>query len=201
MRLLFSLSALAAGLVAADSAPAVSPSATPPYVRVVGVTLLGSGCPAGSTRVTIDDNTSSVEVAFSKYLVQSGPGTMAEDWRKNCKFTLNLEFSKGWQLSAQTTNSKGYVRIPDGNSGYCSNSFWFTGDSGEATDSIDFSGPQDGSFDLISNGGASLWSSCGATTAILNMNTQCYISATRDPAIISVRIKTPKISWRQCSRD
>ena len=30
-------------------------------------------------------------------VIQTGPGTKAADWRKNCKLTLNLEFDEGFQ--------------------------------------------------------------------------------------------------------
>ena len=98
-------SALAAllPLVAAAPADDVSvralnvPTVVPQSVRVLGVSLLGSGCPAGSADVQIDATKTLLEVTFSEYIIQTGPGTKAADWRKNCKLTLNLEFDEGFQ--------------------------------------------------------------------------------------------------------
>jgi hypothetical protein len=73
------------------------PSAVPSKVKVLGVSLLGSGCPAGSADVQIDATKTLLEVTFSEYIIQTGPGTKAADWRKNCKLTLNLEFDEGFQ--------------------------------------------------------------------------------------------------------
>src|SRR5690606_8661026 len=64
----------------------------PEMVRIVGVSLLGSGCPAGTADVQIDATKTLLEVTFSEYIVQTGPDTKAADWRKNCKLTLNMEF-------------------------------------------------------------------------------------------------------------
>lgn len=60
------------------------PSVVPSNVKVVGVSLLGSGCPAGTADVQIDATKTLLEVTFSEYVVQTGPGTKAADWRKNC---------------------------------------------------------------------------------------------------------------------
>lgn len=82
----------------AAAAPALSaPDVVPSSVRVVGVSLLGSGCPAGTADVQIDATKTLMEVTFSEYIIQTGPGTKAADWRKNCKLTLNLEFDEGFQ--------------------------------------------------------------------------------------------------------
>jgi hypothetical protein len=69
----------------------------PNSVRIHGVSLLGSGCPAGTADVQIDATKTLLEVTFSEYIVQTGPGTRASDWRKNCKLTLNMEFDEGFQ--------------------------------------------------------------------------------------------------------
>ena len=52
---------------------------------------------SGSADVQIDGTKTLMEVTFSSYIVQTGPGTMAADWRKNCKLTLNLGYDEGFQ--------------------------------------------------------------------------------------------------------
>lgn len=101
---LLSVLPLAAARPTADSAPVGGPDAltvpnqaVPQNVRVLGVSLLGSGCPAGSADVQIDATKTLLEVTFSEYIVQTGPDTRASDWRKNCKLTLNMAFDEGFQ--------------------------------------------------------------------------------------------------------
>jgi hypothetical protein len=69
----------------------------PNQVKIRGVSLLGSGCPAGTADVQVDATGSLFEATFSAYEVQTGPGTKAIDWRKNCKLTLNMQFESGFQ--------------------------------------------------------------------------------------------------------
>lgn len=70
---------------------------SPSKVKIHGVSLLGSGCPAGSADIQVDATGTLFEATFSQYEVQTGPGTKAIDWRKNCKLTLNMEFDSGFQ--------------------------------------------------------------------------------------------------------
>jgi hypothetical protein len=80
-------------LIAPQGAAASGPST----VKIRGVNLLGSGCPAGTADVQVDGSGELFEATFSAYEIQTGPGTMASNWRKNCKLTLNLEFERGFQ--------------------------------------------------------------------------------------------------------
>jgi hypothetical protein len=204
MKLLQVLSLL---LPLAAAAPAlVAPAAVPQHVRVVGVSLLGSGCPAGSADVQIDATKTLMEVTFSEYIIQTGPGTRASDWRKNCKLTLNMEFDEGFQFSTLSTNMKGFAQIPAGARGQCTNVFDFTGVTGQASYVLSLPGEREGPFDLASDPDIISWSPCGGSTAIMNMNTQCNISPTQKQALIAVDRISGKITvniainWRVCPR-
>ncbi|AEO60608.1 hypothetical protein MYCTH_2069031 [Thermothelomyces thermophilus ATCC 42464] len=169
----------------------------PETVRVVGVSLLGSGCPAGTADVQIDATKTLLEVTFSEYIVQTGPGTKAADWRKNCKLTLNMEFDEGFSFSTLATDMSGFAQIPAGSRGLCTNTFDFTGISGQSYYSIALPGEREGPFTLSADPDVVSWSPCGVTTAILNMNTQCNISPTRDPALIAITVNV-SLAWRKC---
>jgi uncharacterized protein DUF4360 len=88
---------LAAALPARDLIAPQVQAEGPSTVKVRGVSLLGSGCPAGSGDVQVDATGELFEATFSAYEIQTGPGTMAANWRKNCKLTMNLEFERGFQ--------------------------------------------------------------------------------------------------------
>jgi len=75
---LFAILPLAASLVAAapSTEPLASralsaPNVTPATVRVKGVSLLGSGCPAGTADVQIDATGTLLEVTFSEYIIRT----------------------------------------------------------------------------------------------------------------------------------
>lgn len=81
---------------------------------------------------------------------------------------------------------RGYAFLPAGTQGQCSNTFDFTGASGDVTYGVSLKGAREGAFSLSANPDVVVWSPCGGSTAILNMNTQCSISPTQDRALIAV---------------
>ncbi|KAJ6443788.1 het-s domain-containingprotein [Purpureocillium lavendulum] len=213
MQLLFALAPLlsaVAALVVRDG---------PNYVKIKGVSLLGSGCPAGTADVQVDATGSLFEATFSQYEVETGPGTYPSDWRKNCKLTLNMEFQSGFQdhfyklltnvfrFTIVETDMIGFAEIPAGVKGQCTNTFSFTGNGAEHVDyKIALNGHYSGTFDLQSRPGIFSWSPCGGSTAILNMNTACNITPTKLPALIAVDHISGKLTvkfavdWRPCPK-
>ncbi|KAJ6780496.1 hypothetical protein PWT90_02972 [Aphanocladium album] len=197
-----SILSLCLGLAAA--VPTTGPA--PSKVKVRGVSLLGSGCPAGTADVQVDATGTLFEATFSAYEVQTGPGTKAVDWRKNCKLTLNMEFDQGYQFSILDTDMIGFAEIPKGAKGQCTNTFSFTGSPQHVDYAISLPGHYSGNFDLQSRTGIESWSPCGGSTAILNMNTACNISPTHLPALIAVDHVSGKLTvkfgvqWRYCPR-
>lgn len=93
MRLLTSLNAI----FGVAAAAALQARDAPSTVKIRGISLLGSGCPAGTADVQVDATGSLFEATFSQYEVETGPGTFPADWRKNCKLTINMEFDSGFQ--------------------------------------------------------------------------------------------------------
>lgn len=183
------------------AATPLAPALAPANARVIGVSFLGSGCPAGSASGQLDASGTRMEVAFSQFIVKTGPGTSADEWRKNCKLTLNMAFDEGYQFSTLVTGIRGYAQIPAGSRGRCTNSFSFTGSQGQSSYDVFLDGPREGPFDLSSNPDNTVWSSCGGTTAILNMNAQCNISPTQQTAIITISphvVVNVAIQWRRC---
>lgn len=80
----------------------------------------------------------------------------------------------------------GFAQIPQGSKGLCTNTFDFTGIQGQSYYSLALPGPKEGPFTLKASPDIVSWSPCGGTTAIMNMNSQCNISPTKDQALIAV---------------
>ncbi|PHH79850.1 hypothetical protein CDD80_3583 [Ophiocordyceps camponoti-rufipedis] len=184
-----------------------APQAAPKMVKIHGVSLLGSGCKAGTSDIQIDHTGTLFEATFSDYQIQTGPNTRASDWRRNCKLTINMEYSPGFQFSILKTNMIGFAEIPSGAKGQCVNTFSFTNEADKHVDyAIHLNGHYSGAFDLESRAGMASWSPCGGSTAILNMNTACSLSPTHLPALIAVDHISGKlkvkfaIQWQTCRK-
>lgn len=79
------------------AATAPSGSSIPSSVKIRDTSVLGGGCPVGSADIQVDAAGTLFEATFAAYEIQTGPGTKAVDWRKNCKLTINMEFDPGYQ--------------------------------------------------------------------------------------------------------
>ncbi|KAH6640190.1 hypothetical protein F5144DRAFT_589724 [Chaetomium tenue] len=146
-------------------------AAAPQGLRVVGASVLGSGCPYGTADVRADASNTAADFSFLH------------------------------RFSTINANMKGYAFLPAGTEGQCDNTFSFTGASGEVNYGIDLKGAREGAFSLSANPDVVSWSPCGGSTAILNMNTQCFISPTDDRALIAVGGKQFRRSERQPNAD
>jgi len=69
----------------------------PNEIKIVNITAIGSGCPAGHAFVNVDATGTIFDVAFDKYIVSAGPGSSVSDSRKNCRISINLSFPAGYQ--------------------------------------------------------------------------------------------------------
>lgn len=201
----FSTVAFFLGLAAAAPSVLEARAGKPSKVKIHGISLLGTGCPRGSADVQVDATGTIFEATFSEYTVETGPGTKASDWRKNCKLTMNMEFDDGYQFTIMDTDMSGFAQIPRGATGTCKNVFNFSQRPLDKVEtSIKLRGPYSKNFDLPSKTGIRSWSPCGGSTAILNMNTQCNIDPTDKKALIAVdnisgslKVKFA-VEWRFC---
>ncbi|KAM7215459.1 protein of unknown function (DUF4360) domain containing protein [Rhypophila decipiens] len=184
------------------AAPQLAPRA-PKNLKVVGASVLGSGCPYGSAKVKTDASNTIFDIRLSEYVVKSGPNTEASDWRKNCKLTLNLQYDEGFQFTTLSADMRGYAIIPSGVQGHCLNTVDFTGQKGQASYDLTLAGGQ-GPFQLSSDTDALVWSGCGGSTAIMNLNTQCWISPPEKRAMIAVDQVSSELTvrmalqWKSC---
>jgi len=95
---------LTAALVAWAGAAAALPALTVPVlapqvneVKIINITAIGSGCPAGHAVINIDATGTIFDIAFDQYTASVGPGNLPADARKNCRVSINLQFPAGFQ--------------------------------------------------------------------------------------------------------
>ena len=94
------LTALVAWTGAAAALPALSVPVLAPQVnevKIINITAIGSGCPAGHAVINIDATGTIFDIAFDQYTASVGPGNLPADARKNCRVSINLQFPAGFQ--------------------------------------------------------------------------------------------------------
>ncbi|KAL2264200.1 hypothetical protein VTK26DRAFT_476 [Humicola hyalothermophila] len=172
--------AAAAAVVPKDNLVAPPPPAS--EIKILNVTAIGSGCPAGHAYVNVDATGTIFDVAFDRYIVTAGPGSSASDSRKNCRISINLQFPSGYQFSVIETRFTGYASLAEGQTGTCRAGYTFAGDSSqEVVFQKNIIAPYEDNYNMIAGVGIESFSACGASTAILNVNSEIRITPISTP--------------------
>ncbi|KAF2683194.1 hypothetical protein K458DRAFT_432540 [Lentithecium fluviatile CBS 122367] len=178
----------------------------PNTVYVEKVSWAGTGCPPGSAQVDLAEEGTLVSLAFSKYVAATGTGQSASDARKNCDVRITLHYPQGWSYTVASTDLRGYARIPQGCSARLGATFFFSGQSNDAKAEVPFSGPIDNNYRLtVSVPTQSLvWSKCGVTGPLFNVNSQAIINCSGKDSILGVDTQDTKftmylhLQWKKC---
>ncbi|KAM7211328.1 protein of unknown function (DUF4360) domain containing protein, partial [Rhypophila decipiens] len=157
-----------------------APNATD--IKILGVNAIGSGCPAGHAYLTIDATGTIFDVAFDEYYVSVGPESPVSDGRKNCRVSINLQFPEGLSMSIIETRFIGYASLSEGQTGTCRAGYTFSGDnSQEVVFQKNLVAPYEDNYSMLAGVGTQSWSKCGATTAVLNVNSEIRINPITSP--------------------
>ncbi|KAI5809203.1 secreted protein [Pyronema omphalodes] len=180
----------------------------PNQVWIDGVTYGGSGCPQGSASVSLSTDRQSFTVILDKYIVNTGPDVSITNSRKNCQLNVRLHYPGGFQYSVYSSDYRGYVQLDKGVTGTQKATYYFAGNTAQASAEFKVSGPI--SQDYLAHDETSftstVWSPCGEFAA-LNVNSQIRVDnsgnrkgtglMTTDSIDGKVTFKVG-VQWRQC---
>ncbi|KAH7130518.1 hypothetical protein B0J11DRAFT_253963 [Dendryphion nanum] len=177
----------------------------PNTVYVEKVSWAGTGCPPGSTSYDLGESGTLVSLSFSKYVAATGSGQSSSDARKNCDVRITMHYPQGWSWTVASTDLRGYARIPQGCSARVGANYFFSGQQQDASGMVSFSGPVDNNYRLTSTvpHDALVWSKCGVTGPLFNVNSQAIITCTKD-AFLGVDTQDTKfemklhLQWKKC---
>ncbi|KAF2799797.1 hypothetical protein K505DRAFT_230212 [Melanomma pulvis-pyrius CBS 109.77] len=205
--LFFTLIAAGAALVLATPVRNVErqDKPDPSQVYVEKVSWAGTGCPPGSATADIAESGTLVSLGFSKYVAATGTGQSASDARKNCDVKITLHYPQGWSYTVATTDLRGYALIPKSCSARIGANYFFSGQQQDAATNVAFKGPIDNNYRLttIVPTEALVWSKCGVSGQLFNVNTQAVVTCTQN-AILGVDSQDTKfemklhLEWEKC---
>ncbi|MGZ3425028.1 MAG: DUF4360 domain-containing protein [Polyangia bacterium] len=152
----------------------IAPSTPDPNtIYIEQVTVNGTGCPAGTVAANFTPDYSILELTFSDFVAQIGPGTQPADWRKNCIVAVTLHLPAGYTFALIGADYNGYAQVDPHVTGMQQTSYFIAGMQGKYT--LQSHIPQD----LDANGNYSrndeipvadyVWANCGVDS-IANLN-------------------------------
>lgn len=117
------LACAAMAAVAATGAYGQAPSKKD--VKIYGFIAGGTGCPGdsdSSARIVTNSNPGSdgadyFQVVYDAFIVRFGPGVPRRERRKNCNFTFNVDYPKGYKFRFQSLQFEGFAELDEGVNG------------------------------------------------------------------------------------
>lgn len=199
------------GLLLAQPALAMTTATVVPSGRVTVelVTVNGSGCPAGTAKVSAAADNTGFTVTYSNYEATTGGKAGPTDFRKNCQLNLLVSVPQGFTYAIGKAAYRGSAALPTGASGIEQAAYYFQGSSDTAYVAHQFDGPYSGAWQATDavDAAALVFAPCGVQRN-LNINTELRVDAgTSDPSATSVMTMSStrasiqtvyQFSWRSC---
>jgi len=200
-----------ASTVSALSVPAVSKVTAPPAFTISGLTVLGTGCPAGTAEYVLSADKTAVTIIFSEFGASVGPGIAITENRKNCQIALGVNVPAGFTFGVANVDYRGYYQLDSKVNATQTATYYFQGQVTQATAHSSLIGPVDGAdytyqdtFDLVST----VISPCGVAS-VLNINSEVRVSNTAntkgfgyitDDSIDASLQETFNFQWQTCKK-
>ncbi|MCA2213297.1 DUF4360 domain-containing protein [Jidongwangia harbinensis] len=173
---LLAAAGMAASLLVAPAAPAAPEAPTPEGITFSVVTVNGSGCPAGSTRVRTSPDGTSFSVLYSDFVAEDGAHAGATEFRKNCQLNLLVSIPQGFSYAIAQVDYRGHARLYSGASATQSAYYYFTGQSATAETNYSLSGPYSGRWTNSDAAEVAVYSPCAEQTNF-NINADLRVRA------------------------
>lgn len=175
-----------------------------------GITLesavaAGSGCPAGSIEARLSDDKRTLELDFSRFAAEAGPGITLSESRKNCAVLVDIRYPKGLSYAVKGLKVRGRTSLQAGATAVVTEKFHFQGQAATGTVSKTLEGPYAGSFGLTEalEEEELVFSPCDLQRA-LTVNVSARVESEQARSTVAVG-KLPdgsstrlELGWREC---
>lgn len=166
-----------------------------PVITLQLQTVLGTGCPAGSTAVAPVESNTAFTVTYSQFRVYGG------DY-KNCQLVVKVAVPAGLTYAIYSVDNRGYAVLDQGASGRIQMTSYFTGSPWTLGANRTISGPFDDFWQTSNFAGDLYWAPCN-TDRFLNVNNTIRVTGplTSSMAMASTDTSVSTIfylRWRTC---
>jgi len=171
--------------IAPASARAATPGQpTPPHFTVRLLSVNGSGCPHGSTAVSVASDTV-FTVTYDQYTASAGDGASPADFRKNCQLNVDVGVPAGWTYGIAAVDYRGYAHLGKGARGTLAASYYFGGLPGTYRQNHSIYGAVDNDYEFNDQVPVVAYVPCRVHTT-LNINTSLNLYRGTDPSFYNL---------------
>jgi hypothetical protein len=195
------------------SLSASSAYADPPpsdHIVIDIITVIGSGCPAGTAAIAISPDNTAFTVTYSNYMAQVGVGAKPTDLRKNCQLNILVHVPMGFTYAIASADYRGFASLARGATGLERANYYFQGQTPTTFVEHPYVGPylDDWQATDQTSLAALVFAPCGVQRN-LNINTELRVAVgTSDPTRTTSFMQmdstdgqittTYHFAWQQC---
>jgi len=190
---------------ATTSADSAAPPAGEVTLNVLSIN--GSGCPAGTTKVAMLSGDTGFRVTYTNFVAQAGGGAAPTDFRKNCQIGLQVNIPQGFTFAIAQADYRGKAQLASGATGLQRTNYYFQGTPGNNYVDHTFAGPLSGTWHTTDTTDATalVYEPCGAA-AVLNVNTELRVYGATGGVLNWISMSASdgsvdtvvQFQWRQC---
>ncbi|GBG71765.1 hypothetical protein CBR_g9173 [Chara braunii] len=151
----------------------------PPEARIQAFTYNGAGCPTGTAKGDISLDGQVLTLKFSEFGVATDQQLVGK--RKACQINIKVNIPAGWKYRLDTVRLRGYTGLDATVKGFHKVLYYFTGQQGSSSYSIETPGPVDDNYEYSGAFDSELYSDCGASRN-LNFKIEVRVNNDADPA-------------------
>ncbi|KAK1218371.1 hypothetical protein PQX77_018933 [Marasmius sp. AFHP31] len=144
------------------------------FASIKNVVVNGSGCPPGTTSTSVKSDRSSATTVFSQFT----PSVSNQSFRQNCQAIIQVDVPQGKKFTVDKVAYNGFVQLDSKVSVVHGTVVYFQAQIKQQSASATLKGPVTKDVDLSNTfpSSGSVWSDCGATTAIVNVDISVALS-------------------------
>lgn len=85
----------------------------PTGVGISGASYTGDGCPQGSARVVVSQDSQALTVIFDRFLAYQGPGISHQEAKRDCRLEVELIYPEGWRPTIASVHYRGFAQLSE----------------------------------------------------------------------------------------
>jgi hypothetical protein len=194
---LATMAALSLPLSMTNGARAAGTASVDPGV-IGDVTVFGSGCPNGTSRVAMSADRTEISIAFDSFIAAAAKGKSRST--SACNVTIPVQVPAGMSVGIVRGDFEGTATIPNvtGAGAQLTREYFFTGTQGPRQ-ATSFPLGYNDAFILADSDAIVTWSACGE-----DVNARESVSiivgkpAAASTVAVSVQSMSLRLAWRQC---
>ncbi|MFZ4403776.1 MAG: DUF4360 domain-containing protein [Pseudobdellovibrionaceae bacterium] len=186
---------------------------TPPNAAISTVDVVGNGCSAANTSITLSPDFKDLSVLFDNYSVEIGQGSniTQTQLQKNCQIRLRISIPANWSFAFKAIDYRGFAALPASSWGFHRftyiNSLQQVSSMREATIKGPFN--QDYQVHIEQKPERMVWTPCGLKEHPITLYSQLGVSflpRSTDRSLAQLALDSADLSvkqsfsmvWRQC---